>query len=82
VPPAATPLAHPDDDADTSAFNAIEVKERETVLQLLHEHRWNVSSVAKLLGISRNTLYRKMHRLHVRLSHAPHDSSTQTDTGA
>ncbi|SAK73588.1 Fis family GAF modulated sigma54 specific transcriptional regulator [Caballeronia catudaia] len=56
-------------DADTSALNAIQVKERETVLQLLDEHRWNVSNVAKVLGISRNTLYRKMHRLHIRLSH-------------
>jgi transcriptional regulator of acetoin/glycerol metabolism len=45
------------------------VRERETVLSLLDEHRWNVSNVAKVLGISRNTLYRKMHRLHIRLSH-------------
>ncbi|AQH00538.1 sigma-54-dependent Fis family transcriptional regulator [Burkholderia sp. KK1] len=60
---------HLADDADTSALNAIQVKERETVLQLLDEHRWNVSNVAKVLGISRNTLYRKMHRLHIRLSH-------------
>jgi len=36
---------------------------------MLDEHRWNVSNVAKALGISRNTLYRKMHRLHIRLSH-------------
>ena len=39
------------------------------MLSLLDEHRWNVSNVAKALGISRNTLYRKMHRLHIRLSH-------------
>ena len=57
------------DDTDTSELNAIQLKERETVLELLDEHRWNVSSVAKGLGISRNTLYRKMHRLHIRLSH-------------
>jgi transcriptional regulator of acetoin/glycerol metabolism len=72
------PLAQPpragaampfDDDADLSALNAIQVKERETVLAMLDEHRWNVSNVAKTLGISRNTLYRKMHRLHIRLSH-------------
>ncbi|AET92048.1 MULTISPECIES: sigma-54-dependent Fis family transcriptional regulator [Caballeronia] len=72
--PARAPAApvqppHLADDADTSALNAIQVKERETVLQLLDEHRWNVSNVAKVLGISRNTLYRKMHRLHIRLSH-------------
>ncbi|SAL14270.1 Fis family GAF modulated sigma54 specific transcriptional regulator [Caballeronia terrestris] len=70
-PPAApaAPVAHLTDDADTSALNAIQVRERETVLSLLDEHRWNVSNVAKVLGISRNTLYRKMHRLHIRLSH-------------
>ncbi|SAK69621.1 Fis family GAF modulated sigma54 specific transcriptional regulator [Caballeronia fortuita] len=67
APMTATP--HLADDADTSSLNAIQVKERETVLQLLDEHRWNVSNVAKVLGISRNTLYRKMHRLHIRLSH-------------
>jgi transcriptional regulator of acetoin/glycerol metabolism len=66
MPAAALSLA---DDADTSSLNAIQAKERETVLELLDEHRWNVSNVAKGLGISRNTLYRKMHRLHIRLSH-------------
>ena len=74
--PSAAP-AHLTDDAQMSALNAIQVKERETVLLLLDEHRWNVSNVAKVLGISRNTLYRKMHRLHIRLSHdssSPHDA--------
>jgi sigma-54 dependent transcriptional regulator, acetoin dehydrogenase operon transcriptional activator AcoR len=69
--------AHLADDADTSALNTIQLKERETVLALLDEHRWNVSNVAKGLGISRNTLYRKMHRLHIRLSHD--GSSAPTD---
>ncbi len=63
------PLTHLADDADTTALNAIQLNERETVLAMLDEHRWNVSNVAKALGISRNTLYRKMHRLHIRLSH-------------
>ncbi|CAN7657604.1 sigma-54-dependent Fis family transcriptional regulator [Caballeronia sp. LjRoot31] len=67
--PVTGPFPHDADEADTSELNAIQVKERETVLELLDEHRWNVSSVAKGLGISRNTLYRKMHRLHIRLSH-------------
>ncbi|NKJ47588.1 sigma-54-dependent Fis family transcriptional regulator [Burkholderia sp. SG-MS1] len=61
--------AHLTEDADISALNAIQLNERETVLSLLDEHRWNVSNVAKALGISRNTLYRKMRRLHIRLSH-------------
>ena len=76
--PAIGPFIHSADDADTSELNAIQVKERETVLELLDEHRWNVSSVAKGLGISRNTLYRKMHRLHIRLSHD--GSSTPSDS--
>ncbi|MGF6720957.1 transcriptional regulator of acetoin/glycerol metabolism [Paraburkholderia sp. GAS41] len=71
--PAQAPLAalgsHPADEADLSALNAIQLNERGTVLTLLDEHRWNVSNVAKALGISRNTLYRKMRRLHIRLSH-------------
>ncbi|GAB2898168.1 sigma-54-dependent Fis family transcriptional regulator [Paraburkholderia jirisanensis] len=61
-------LALPDD-CDMSSLNAIQIRERETVLAMLDEHRWNVSNVAKTLGISRNTLYRKMHRLYIRLSH-------------
>jgi sigma-54 dependent transcriptional regulator, acetoin dehydrogenase operon transcriptional activator AcoR len=71
---------HLADDTDTSALNAIQVRERETVLQLLDEHRWNVSNVAKVLGISRNTLYRKMHRLYIRLSHdTPASDNAATD---
>ncbi|MDR5838202.1 sigma-54-dependent Fis family transcriptional regulator [Caballeronia sp. LZ034LL] len=76
VPAASAPPAHLAEDADVSSLNAIQAKERETVLQLLDEHRWNVSNVAKVLGISRNTLYRKMHRLHIRLSHdSPADNA-------
>ncbi|MDG0023871.1 sigma-54-dependent Fis family transcriptional regulator [Trinickia sp. Y13] len=71
APPAAArePLPHLAEDADIDGLNAIQMNERETVLAMLDEHRWNVSNVAKALGISRNTLYRKMHRLHIRLSH-------------
>jgi transcriptional regulator of acetoin/glycerol metabolism len=46
-----------------------QVKEREVLLQLLEQHRWNVSNVAKALDVSRNTLYRKLHKLHIALSH-------------
>ncbi len=72
---AAPELPHLAEDADISSLNAIQLNERETVLAMLDEHRWNVSNVAKALGISRNTLYRKMHRLHIRLSH---DGATVT----
>jgi hypothetical protein len=39
------------------------------LLQLLEQHRWNVSNVAKALDVSRNTLYRKLHKLHIEVSH-------------
>ncbi|SIT38495.1 GAF modulated sigma54 specific transcriptional regulator, Fis family [Paraburkholderia ribeironis] len=74
--------AHLTDDADISALNAIQLNERETVLSLLDEHRWNVSNVAKALGISRNTLYRKMRRLHIRLSHEASSDGMPLDLDA
>ncbi|QID16640.1 sigma-54-dependent Fis family transcriptional regulator [Nitrogeniibacter mangrovi] len=48
-------------------LNPIEANERQVLLQLLDEHHWNVSQVAKALGVSRNTLYRKFHRLGIEL---------------
>lgn len=33
------------------------------IMTLLQYHRWNISHAADALGISRNTLYRRMHRL-------------------
>ncbi|HWT36338.1 MAG TPA: sigma-54-dependent Fis family transcriptional regulator [Paraburkholderia sp.] len=83
APPARAAAAPPfDDDTDLSALNAIQIKERETVLAMLDEHRWNVSNVAKTLGISRNTLYRKMHRLHIRLSHDGAQATADVEPGA
>jgi len=57
------------------------LNERGTVLAMLEENRWNVSNVAKALGISRNTLYRKMRRLQIRLSHdgSGHDGTDLDD---
>jgi transcriptional regulator of acetoin/glycerol metabolism len=48
-------------------LNPIEANERQVLLQLLEAQHWNVSHVAKALGVSRNTLYRKFHRLHIDL---------------
>jgi len=44
--------------------------EREALLRILEKHRWNMSNVAKALAISRNTLYRRLHRFNIELSHA------------
>ncbi len=65
--------ADDEDAAGTEALslNPIEANERQVLLQLLEAHRWNVSQVAKALGVSRNTLYRKFHRFHIELK-PPH----------
>jgi len=49
-------------------FNAIQLNERKTILELLETHRWNVSTVARALRVSRNTLYRKMHQLCIEIA--------------
>lgn len=48
-------------------LNPLEQTERLTLLRLLEDSRWNISSVSKQLGMSRNTLYRRLHRLQIPL---------------
>jgi transcriptional regulator of acetoin/glycerol metabolism len=50
---------------EAPALSPEQAHERQALLTLLEKQRWNVSHVAKELGISRNTLYRRMHRLHI-----------------
>jgi len=50
-------------------LNPIQANERVVLVQMLEQHRWNVSNVAKALDVSRNTLYRKLHKLHIEVSH-------------
>jgi transcriptional regulator of acetoin/glycerol metabolism len=65
---AAAPTA--DDDAPPPIkLNPIQANERQVLLQMLEQQRWNVSNVAKALDVSRNTLYRKLHKLHIEVSH-------------
>ncbi|MGQ7815770.1 sigma-54-dependent Fis family transcriptional regulator [Metapseudomonas furukawaii] len=51
TPPAAEPLANPLDDA-----------ERTALLNALDSQRWHMTRTAEQLGISRNTLYRKLRK--------------------
>jgi sigma-54 dependent transcriptional regulator, acetoin dehydrogenase operon transcriptional activator AcoR len=44
-------------------------QERQSLLDQLVAARWNVSQVAKDLDVSRNTLYRRLHRLHIPVTH-------------
>jgi len=53
---------------DDVKLDPIQASERAVLLGLLQEQRWNVSNVAKALDISRNTLYRRLHRLRIPLS--------------
>ena len=57
---AATASSH---DEDVSTLSPELLKERQALRDQLEAQRWNVSHVAKSLGISRNTLYRRMHKL-------------------
>ena len=59
----------PHDDPDSVKLKPLQAHERAMLLELLAEHRWNVSNVAKALGISRNSLYRKLHKLDIEVSH-------------
>jgi transcriptional regulator of acetoin/glycerol metabolism len=65
------PLAHASADNASAPLklNPIQANERQVLLQMLEQHRWNVSNVAKALDVSRNTLYRKLHKLHIEISH-------------
>ncbi len=69
-PPAApAPVAAAAEEELPVKLNPIQANERQVLLQLLEHHRWNVSNVAKALDVSRNTLYRKLHKLHIEVSH-------------
>jgi transcriptional regulator of acetoin/glycerol metabolism len=51
-----------------SCLNPLRSAEREALLQVLKQARWNISTVARQLGMGRNTLYRKLERLKIDLS--------------
>lgn len=56
-------------DAAGSPSTALREAERAALLRELERLRWNVSRTAHALNISRNTLYRKMHKHGIVLSH-------------
>ncbi|WP_426195304.1 sigma-54-dependent Fis family transcriptional regulator [Massilia sp. DWR3-1-1] len=51
--------------APDSGMNPLECAEREALVQELTRHGWNISTLARQLKISRNTLYRKVQRLNI-----------------
>jgi sigma-54 dependent transcriptional regulator, acetoin dehydrogenase operon transcriptional activator AcoR len=50
---------------DAGSLNALAKAEREALLRELGLERGNISHVARNLGVSRNAVYRKMHRLRI-----------------
>lgn len=50
-----------------SRLNLLQRQERQALLKLIEDHHWTMSRVAQSLGVSRNTLYRKLHKLHIQL---------------
>jgi transcriptional regulator of acetoin/glycerol metabolism len=63
-----------DADAETpvgSCLNPLESAERRVLFQALEQRDWNLSGVAREMGISRNTLYRKLQRLNIKLPDKP-----------
>jgi transcriptional regulator of acetoin/glycerol metabolism len=65
VPASPAPGAAPQDPPD-AGLNPLESAERQALLQELQRHSWNMTSVARQLNISRNTLYRKVQRLNIK----------------
>lgn len=66
-PPADPPLVAEVPAADTHGLNPLEKAERCALLREIDLHHGNISRVAHKLGIGRNTLYRKMRRLGIRV---------------
>lgn len=67
------PQAETDSDSSdggnaATPLSALEMAERETILLTLEKSRWNVTLAARNLKISRNTLYRKMNNLNIRIN--------------
>lgn len=69
APVAPEPVLAEQEAAPPVKLNPIQANERQVLLQMLEQHRWNVSNVAKALDVSRNTLYRKLHKLRIEVSH-------------
>jgi transcriptional regulator of acetoin/glycerol metabolism len=52
--------------AQTDHLNALENAEKDALILELKRHSWNITTLAKQLKVSRNTLYRKVHRLNIK----------------
>jgi transcriptional regulator of acetoin/glycerol metabolism len=60
-----------DSTVSTTILPSAALREAEcaALLRELERMHWNISRTAQALGVSRNTLYRKMHKHHIVLEH-------------
>ena len=70
LPVQAPASAAPPEVEEIALLTPPQAQERQSLLALLEAQRWNVSHVAKSLGVSRNTLYRRMHKLLIPVTHS------------
>ena len=81
-PVGAPPLkahAAPTDDAPATPKLMREKKEREKIIRVLQEEKGNISRAAKVLNMSRNTLYRKIQKMDIRIEIFAVGKSGETD---
>jgi sigma-54 dependent transcriptional regulator, acetoin dehydrogenase operon transcriptional activator AcoR len=64
-------LGNPEHSATVTNLPSAALREAEcgALLRELERMRWNISRTAQTLGISRNTLYRKIHKHRILLEH-------------
>ena len=61
APAQSPPQAQPESGPEAEG-SPLETAEHETLIRELERHRWNITNTAASLGVSRNTLYRKMRK--------------------
>jgi transcriptional regulator of acetoin/glycerol metabolism len=61
--------------AETASGNPLEAAEKEALLAAIDANRWNMSLTAQQLGMSRNTLYRKLKRHRIAVGPARRDQA-------
>jgi len=61
------PITQARESREVEALSALATAERDAIVQNLEKCRWNVTLAARHLNISRNTLYRKMKNLNIRI---------------
>jgi transcriptional regulator of acetoin/glycerol metabolism len=68
VVPAPNPVAVAGSAGDSCCRTPLDTAEHATLLRELERNRWNITHTADALGVSRNTLYRKIRKHQIPLA--------------